>query len=101
MAEIITYNNPLEGNPNQCFCQLKFDDGEKILISQSNNGIKIIKLLFSFIPIKTLFEAGFSEIAKHEKIIGNEYSHPLLMDCYVEKIKPINNYKQFYKLLQI
>lgn len=99
MAEIITYNNPLEGNPNQCFCQMRFDDGLRILISQSREGIKIIKLLFGFIPIKKLFEASFGEILKHEKIIGEEYSSPLLMDCYVNVFKEIKSSKQLYTLL--
>lgn len=100
MAEIITYNSPLEGNQNQCFCQMKFDDGLRILISQSHEGIKIIKLLFGFIPIKTLFTANFEDILKHEKIIGEEYSSPLLLDCYVNVFKEIKYSKQLYSLLE-
>lgn len=99
MADIITYNSPLEGNPNQCFCQMKFDDGLRILISQSREGIKIIKLLFGFIPIKILFQASFVDILKHEKIIGAENSSPLLLNCYVNVIKEIKSSKQFYALL--
>ncbi|MDQ7816408.1 MAG: hypothetical protein RDU14_05235 [Melioribacteraceae bacterium] len=100
MADIVTYNSPLEGNPNQCFCQMKFDDGLRILISQSHEGIKIIKLLFGFIPIKTLFAASFEDILKHEKIIGEEYSSPLLLDCYVHVLKEIKSGKQLYALLE-
>lgn len=100
MATIIAYNNPLEGKSNQCFCQLRFEDGVRILISQSREGIKIFRLFLGFLPIKRLFEAGFTEIAKHEKIIGSEYSKPLLMDCYVEKIKLLNRYHLFLQLIK-
>ena len=78
---------------------MKFDDGIRILISQSREGIKIVKLLFGFIPTKTIYSAGFLEIRKHEKIIGAEYSNPLLMDCYVEKFKPLNNFKDLLEII--
>lgn len=100
MAEIVTYNNPLTGNLNQCFCQMKFDDGLRILISQSRDGIKIFKLLFGFIPIKTLFQASLVEFQKHEKFMKKEIISSLLIDSYVETIKPIDSKKEFYRFLK-
>ena len=100
MAEIITYNNPNTGNPNQCFCQMKFEDGLRILISQSREGIKIFKLSFGVIPRKILFQAGFFEIQKHEKFIQNQSKRSLLLDYYVDTIKQIKNSKQFYRFLE-
>jgi len=99
MAEIITYNNPLTGNPNQCFCQMKFDDDLRILISQSNEGIKIYELLSGSIPTKILFQAGFSERDKHKKFINVNVESTLLLDYYVETIKPMKNSKQFYDFI--
>lgn len=99
MAQIITYNNPLTGKPKQCFCQMKFDDGLKILISQSGEGIKIFKLSLGTIPTKILFQANFSEIEKHNKFLAVSTDSSLLLDSYVETIKPIKSSKQFFDLL--
>lgn len=100
MAEIITYNNPLTGNPNQCFCQMKFDDGLRILISQSREGLKIFKLLFGFYPIKILFQASFYEYDKHDKFMKTQTDSRLALDHYVETIKTIKTSKQFYAFLK-
>ncbi len=99
MAKIITYNSPLTGKPNQCFCQMKFDDGLKILISQSSEGIKIFKLLIGSIPTKILFEASLSERDKHKKFLECETDSPLLLDSYVETIKQIKTSNQLFDLL--
>jgi hypothetical protein len=99
MAKIITYNSPLTGNPNQCFCQFKFEDGVKILISQSNKGIKIFKLLFGLIPTKILYNASFLEHEKHKKFLDCHTDSPLLLDSYVETIKPLKTSKQLFELI--
>lgn len=99
MAKIITYNSPLTGSVDQCFCQMKFDDGLKILISQSKEGIKIIKLLLGFIPSKILFQANFLEHEKHKRFLACETESLLLLDSYVESIKPIKTSKQFFELI--
>lgn len=99
MAEIITYNNPSVGNSNKCYCQMKFDDGVRILISQSNNGITIYKLFYGIIPFKKLFQASFIERDKHKLFINTNSESPLLLDSYVETIKSLNNSKQLLKLL--
>jgi len=79
---------------------MKFDYGVRIIISQSSEGIKVFKLLFGSIPIKTLFKASFGDMLKHEKIIGNEYSSPLLLDCYVKVFKQIKTSNQLYRFLE-
>ncbi|GIK60431.1 MAG: hypothetical protein HND39_12070 [Ignavibacteriota bacterium] len=99
MAEIIKYNNLSSGNPNQCFCQMKFDDGLKILVSQSKDGIKIFKLFIGFVPIKTLFQASFLEREKHKKFMDVNIDSSLLLDSYVETIKPILTSNKFYEFL--
>ncbi|MGC1135806.1 MAG: hypothetical protein WA941_23480 [Nitrososphaeraceae archaeon] len=55
MSEVITYKN----TKYQCFCQIKFDSGERILVSIATlpkPSIKIVKLFFGFIPLQTVWE---------------------------------------------
>jgi hypothetical protein len=56
MGKVITYAK----NSKQCFCQIKFESGERILISIAgppNAGVKIIKLVFfGIIPTQTVWE---------------------------------------------
>ncbi|GIK21428.1 MAG: hypothetical protein BroJett005_08420 [Ignavibacteriota bacterium] len=99
MAKIITYKSPLTGNSNQCFCQMKFDDGLKILISQSREGIKIFRLFIGSIPTKTLFQANFSERDKHKIFLEAKTDSSLLLDSYVETIKSLKTSKQFFDLI--
>ena len=100
MAKIITYNNPLTGNPNQCFCQMKFDDGLRILISQSREGIKIYKLIIGSIPSQILYKANFSEMEKHKKFMNVDVDSQILLDSYVATIKPMSNSKDFYDFVK-
>lgn len=78
---------------------MKFDDGLKILISQSNKGIKIFKLFIGSIPSKILFQAKFSERNKHKKFLEAETDSSLLLDSYVETIKPLRTSKDFFDLI--
>lgn len=53
MSEIITYSN----SPSGKYCQIKFDDGKRILISLTQAEIKIFKMkFFGGIPSDTIFE---------------------------------------------
>ena len=55
MSEVITYKN----TKYQRFCQIKFDSGERIMISIATlpkPSIKIIKLFLGFIPLQTIWE---------------------------------------------
>jgi len=52
MSKIITYKNSSTGK----YCQIKFDDGNRILISLIQTEIKIFKLNWLSLPKETLFE---------------------------------------------
>jgi len=54
MGRLITYKD----DSSHCFCQIKFENKERILISMAshpNPSVKILKLLLGFIPIKTIW----------------------------------------------
>ncbi len=83
MAEIITYK------PG-AFCQIRFPNGERALISCAQTGIKVVKLLFGILPTKTIANWPISEISSAIKIFAdpnNPTQHPLdaiknkLLDC--------------------
>lgn len=55
MSEIVTYRN----TKNECYCQIKFDSGERILISIATlpkPSTKIYRLFLGFIPIQAIWE---------------------------------------------
>lgn len=59
MSEVITYKNTAE----QCFCQLKLDSGERVLISIAQTGIKLFQLgLAGLVPIRTVAEWDIPQI---------------------------------------
>ncbi|GAO35921.1 hypothetical protein SCT_1317 [Sulfuricella sp. T08] len=83
MGKVITYAK----NNKQCFCQIKFESGERILISISgppNAAVKIFKLgFFGTIPIQTVWEysakiAGDFDAYIHGlQLMFPEIKHPL------------------------
>jgi hypothetical protein len=82
MAKIVTYAN----NSRQCFCQIKFESGERVLISiagSPNAGVKIIRLLLGFIPTQTIWECsalmagGFDSYVHKLHVMFPELKHPL------------------------
>lgn len=58
MGKIITYKR----SPTGKFCQIKLDDGSRILISIAQTGVKICKLKWGVIPVNTVFEISTSEL---------------------------------------
>ena len=59
MSRIVTYAN----TPEQCFCQIQLDSGERILISIAQTGIAIFELdSTGLVPTSTLFEWGIEDI---------------------------------------
>lgn len=74
MAEIITYK------PG-AYCQIRFPNGERVLISCAQTGIKIVKLVFGgILPTKTVANWPISEITSAIKIFAdpnNPTQHPL------------------------
>jgi hypothetical protein len=90
MGKVATYAN----NSRQCFCQIRFESGEGVLISISgppNAGVKIMKLLFGIIPTQTVWECtaagagGFDNYVHTLHIMFPEPKHPLdsIRDCLV------------------
>ena len=56
MSQVVTYKN--EG-PKGCYCQIKLDSRERILLSIAESGIVIFKLVLrGYIPVKKIWEAG-------------------------------------------
>ena len=54
MSKVITYRND---GAKGCFCQIKFDSGERILLSIAQTGIVIFKLkFFGYIPANKIWE---------------------------------------------
>lgn len=54
MARIVTYQN----DPKYCFCQLKLESGERVLVSIGSGSIKIYKMLFwGKLPVKVIWQA--------------------------------------------
>jgi len=82
MGEVVTYAN----NSQQCYCQIKFESGERVLISISgppNAGVKIMKLLFGIIPTQIVWECsatmagGFDSYVHKLHLMFPELKHPL------------------------
>lgn len=82
MAKVVTYAN----NASQCFCQIKFDSGERILISIAgppSASVKIIKLVLGLIPAETVWECSatmvgsFDSYAHKLQLMFPELKHPL------------------------
>ncbi len=82
MGKVVNYAK----NPRQCFCQIKFESGERVLISIAgppNAGVKVMKLLFGFIPTQTVWECsaamagGFDSYVQKLNLMFPEPKHPL------------------------
>lgn len=55
MSKVLAYKN----NDRLCFCQIKFDSREKVLVSVASvpqQSIKVIKLFAGIIPYRTIWE---------------------------------------------
>ena len=82
MGKVVTYAN----NSRQCFCQIKFESGDRVLISIAgppNAGVKIIKLLFGIIPTQTVWECSAAKAGGFDSYVHKlhrmfpELKHPL------------------------
>jgi hypothetical protein len=55
MGEVITYKN----DEAHCYCQVKLDSGERVLVSLGNGGIKVMELdPPGLLPVATLWESS-------------------------------------------
>jgi hypothetical protein len=82
MGTVVAYAN----DQRHCFCQIKFESGERVLISVSgppNAAVKIYKLLFGALPIGTVWECsaaktgGFDNYVHKLHVMFPEVAHPL------------------------
>lgn len=108
MSKVITYKN----DKFRCFCQIKFDNGERILISiasSQNPSVKISKLgLGGLIPIRTIWEftptmaGGYDTyvrklIAMFIDLEKNTNKHPL--DAIRDKLLPSHSIDEAIRIL--
>ncbi len=87
MGQIITYKN--EG-VSGVFSQIKFDNGERILVSIANDEIKIFKLILGgSIPAKTIWH--YPNLYKFVELLFKKgvSDHPL--DLLVNKLITYNS----------
>ena len=92
MSKVISYKN----NERVSVCQIRFDSGEKVLVSFANTpypSFKVMKLLFGAIPIGTIWEFGLSAEKKdaYGRLVtmfagqeNPEVTHPL--DAAIQKL---------------
>lgn len=88
MSKVVTYAN----NKYQCFCQIKLDNGERVLISIAaapSPSVKVMKLaLLGFLPIQTIWAynptmaGGFDAYVRKMMLmfqdsLASEPKHPL------------------------
>ena len=82
MGKVVTYAN----NNRQCFCQIKFESGERVLISISGPpkaAVQIMRLLLGVIPVQMVWECsaakagGFDKYVHELHVMFPEFKHPL------------------------
>ncbi|MDO8604586.1 MAG: hypothetical protein Q7K40_04320 [bacterium] len=84
MSQIITYRHDREYG----YCHIKLDSGERILLSEASDYIKIFKLLFGIIPIKTIWKWHRTNDPKETvlKIMDN-HQDTSFFDSFVKEIQ--------------
>lgn len=94
MSKVIAYKK----TERHCFCQIKFDSRERVMVSIANvpdHSIRVIKLVAGIFPLKTLWEykaAAANEKTAHKELIdlllgqtGKKADHPL--DAIIIKLQ--------------
>ncbi len=106
MSKVIAYKN----TERHCFCQIKFDSRERILVSVASTpeySIKVFKLIAGIFPLKTLWEykaTSASEEDAHKELITlllgrveNKAAHPL--DAIITKLAPCRSCEEAVRVL--
>jgi hypothetical protein len=104
MGKLTAYRN----TERYCFCQIKFESRERVLVSVAavpEPGIKVIKLLFRIFP-KTIWEfSAGGEKDAHNKMITMftdpatpRADHPL--DAIILKLQPCRSCGEALRALQ-
>jgi len=85
MGEVVAYAN----NKFQCFCQVKLDSGERVMVSIAtipSPGVKVIRLgRLGLLPKETIWEYSASTAGNADAYIRNLMQ--MLMDPSVEEQK--------------
>jgi len=85
MGEVVTYAN----TKYQCFCQIKLESGERILISIAGAptpSVKIMKLgFFGLVPVRTIWEYNATMAGGHEAYVRKMVM--MFQDPLAEEIK--------------
>ncbi len=96
MSKVIAYEN----TERVCFCQIRFDSREKVLVSVAAvpvPSIKVIRLLFGIVPYQTIWEFGVPAPEGIEnsfnKLVGvlNDQKDPRVkhpLDAVIRKLLP-------------
>lgn len=96
MSKIVTYSN----SPRGKYCQIKFDDGNRILISIAQSGIKIFKLRFmGAIPAGTVFEISTDDLFSEKYKVAREKLtkvslEPDFLDVFRDLLLPLKSLKE-------
>jgi hypothetical protein len=104
LTRVTAYRN----TDRHCFCQIKFQSGERVLVSIAGvpePGIKVIKLLFRFFP-KTIWEfSAAGEKEAHDRMIdmftdqgAPRASHPL--DAIILKLRSCRSCQEAVRALR-
>ena len=106
MSKVIAYKN----TERHCFCQIKFDSRERILVSVAStpeHSIKVFKLIAGIFPLKTLWEykaAAAAEKDAHKELVAvlsgqaeKKAAHPL--DAIITKLLPCRSCDEAARML--
>jgi hypothetical protein len=95
MSKIVTKNDNY-----QSFCQIKLDDGNRILISVAQTGIKVMKLKWAgMVPSGDIFDIStydlFSdEYASARKKLTEKSLEPNMLDVFKDILLPCSSLEE-------
>jgi hypothetical protein len=107
MSKVIAYKN----TDRHCFCQIKFDSRERILVSVAStpeHSIKVFKLIAGIFPLKTIWEYKATAAVEKEAhkelmtlLLGQavgKTDHPL--DAIITKLVPCRSCDEAARMLR-
>lgn len=91
MSEIITYRHDREYG----YCHIKLDSGEMVFLSEASDYIKIFKLFFGVIPIKTIWKWHRTNDPKEPVLkIMAKHQDDSFFDSFVKEIQKYNSIEE-------
>jgi hypothetical protein len=107
VSKVIAYRN----TKRHCFCQIKFDSRERVLVSVASvpeHSIKVVKLIAGIFPLKTIWEykAAAADVTDaHKELITlflgqveKKANHPL--DAIIRKLVPCRSCNEAIRVLR-